>query len=83
MLAAMAAGEFLGMSWGAGMVVVSALAALGGLPVLAGVRDGPYLASTSRFDARAALGALRDRRVRRATLGHFGHTRELYAIGRR
>jgi MFS family permease len=69
-----------GRTWHTGMHVVSALALSGGLIVLVVVRDGPHLAATSRFDPHAASRVWRERRLRLATLGYFGHMWELYAM---
>lgn len=67
-------------SWRSGMHLVSALAVMGGVAVIALVGDGPHLAPTSRFDPRAAAAVFTERRTRLATLGYFGHMWELYAM---
>jgi MFS family permease len=60
--------------------ISSALAVLGGLIVVAGVRDGPYVSASTRFDPRAVGHVIRNRGVRLATLGYLGHMWELYAM---
>lgn len=66
--------------WRVLMLVASTLAILGGGIVLAFVRDGPYVASSARFDPSAVARVFRDRETRLATLGYLGHMWELYAM---
>lgn len=67
-------------SWRARLLVTAALAVIGGVVVLAGVRDGPYSAPMGRFDPRAAGRLFVDRRTRLAAFGYLGHMWELYAM---
>ena len=53
---------------------------LGGIMVLAVVRDGPYLAATAPFDPHAIRKILSSRGARLATFGYLGHMWELYAM---
>jgi len=53
---------------------------MGGVVVLAIVRDGPYLSTTARFDPHAVGHVFTNRRVQLATLGYLGHMWELYAM---
>jgi MFS family permease len=69
-----------GSAWREPMLLASALAAIGGLLVLVVVRDGPYVAATAPFDARAVLRIFQSRGARMATLGYLGHMWELYAM---
>ena len=69
-----------GLDWQAVVVVTSALTAAGGLLVLAGVREGPFPFPRAVFDPRQAGRAFRNRGVRLASLGYFGHMWELYAM---
>ena len=69
-----------GLDWQVVVVVTSALTAAGGLLVLAGVRDGPFPFPRAVFDPRQAGRAFRNRGVRLASLGYFGHMWELYAM---
>ena len=62
------------------VVVTSALTAAGGAVVLAAVREGPFPFPRATFDPRQAGRALRNRGVRLASLGYFGHMWELYAM---
>jgi MFS family permease len=66
--------------WRAPMLLASALAAAGGVLVLAIVRDGPYLAASSPFDPQAIRRVLSIRNARLAMLGYLGHMWELYAM---
>jgi MFS family permease len=69
-----------GGNWHQPMLLVSGLAALGGILVLAIVRDGPYVAATARFDPHAIRKILASRGARLATFGYLGHMWELYAM---
>jgi MFS family permease len=62
------------------MLLASALAIAGGLLVLVVVRDGPYVAATTRFDRHAIRRILQSRGARLATFGYLGHMWELYAM---
>jgi MFS family permease len=68
-----------GLDWQAVVGVTSALTAASGLLVLVGVREGPYQFPPGVFDARQAGLVFRNRAVRLASLGYFGHMWELYA----
>jgi len=69
-----------GDNWHQPMLLVSGLAALGGILVLAVVRDGPYVAATAPFDPHAVRKILASRGARLATFGYLGHMWELYAM---
>ena len=69
-----------GNDWQTPMLLASALAVLGGLLVIAVVRDGPYVAPTAPFDPHAIRHLFAVRGVRLATLGYLGHMWELYAM---
>src|SRR5207244_5217528 len=66
--------------WRVLMLVASCLAVLGAGVVVAFVHDGPYVASSARFDPGAVARVFADRRTRLATLGYLGHMWELYAV---
>lgn len=65
--------------WRRVLVGSGALAIAGGLVAAAFVREGPYRAPAPRFDWRYAGTIWRDRGLRLANLGYFGHMWELYA----
>ena len=69
-----------GAEWRQPMLLVSALAIIGGMLVLAIVRDGPHVAATAPFDPHAIRKVLSSRGARLATLGYLGHMWELYAM---
>ncbi len=69
-----------GLDWQVVVWVTSALTALGGVVVFLGVPEGPYSFPSARFDPRQAGNVLRNRGVRLASLGYFGHMWELYAM---
>jgi len=68
------------MPWRTLMPPASALATIGGALVIAVVRDGPYLAGSSRFDASAVSQVFVERGTRLASLGYLGPMWELYAV---
>jgi len=69
-----------GPNWRMNVLAVSAVAVLGGVIVLAAVGQGPYASPTARFDFGQAARIFRNRSVRLANLGYFGHMWELYAM---
>jgi MFS family permease len=69
-----------GLDWQLVVWVTSALTAAGGVLVFSGVPEGPYSFPSARFDPRQAGLVLRNRGVRLASLGYFGHMWELYAM---
>ena len=67
-------------NWRQNILFISLLALAGGLVVLLFVEDGPYAVSGARFDWKQALAVFRNRGVRLANFGYFGHMWELYAM---
>ena len=68
-----------GSSWRADVLAVSVLAVVGGVAVLF-VGDGPFAAPAARFDAAQIGKVFRNRGVRLADFGYFGHMWEIYAM---
>jgi MFS family permease len=66
--------------WRANVLFVSVLAAAGGLVVLLFVGDGPFATAAAKFDIRQITRVFRNRGVRLANFGYFGHMWELYAM---
>ena len=66
--------------WETVLVAASAVAALGGVLMLAAVPDGPHLARAPHFDPRALAAIFRSPRFRASAFGYFGHMWELYAF---
>lgn len=66
------------VAWRPAMVAVSVLAMAAAMVMLLVVRDGPHVIATARFDPRAALTIVTNRKARAATLGYLGHMWELY-----
>ena len=67
-------------SWRVNVGVVSVLAAIGGAIILLFVQDGPYALPSQRFDFAQVTAVFRNRGVRLANFGYFGHMWELYAM---
>jgi MFS family permease len=67
-------------NWRNNVLVVSVLAAVGGLIVQMFIADGPYALPAARFDWKQVGRVFRNRGVRLANLGYFGHMWELYAM---
>jgi MFS family permease len=68
-----------GLDWRLVVVVTSWATIAGGVLALLG-RDGPYPFPRATFRVGDALRVARDRRVRLASYGYFGHMWELYAL---
>ena len=66
--------------WRTNVLFVSGLAVLGGLLVLLFVGDGPFATAPARFDVIQTVRVFRNRGVRLANFGYFGHMWELYAM---
>lgn len=67
-------------SWRTNVLSLSALATLSGVIVLAFVGDGPYALPAARFDVRQVAAVFKNRGLRLANFGYFGHMWELYAM---
>nr|MDQ3745995.1 MFS transporter [Acidobacteriota bacterium] len=66
--------------WRANVLFVSALAAASGFVVLLFVGDGPFAMPAAKFDVQQITRVFRNRGVRLANFGYFGHMWELYAM---
>ncbi len=73
-------GAIGGAAWTWVVLVTSLLTLVGGLLAEFGTGDGPFPFPKSRFDPRQVGRALRNRGVRLASAGYFGHMWELYAM---
>jgi predicted MFS family arabinose efflux permease len=69
-----------GLPWDAVSLVLSALAATGGVMMYTLVPEGPYLAKAARFDPTAIVRAFRSPAFRSSASGYFGHMWELYTL---
>src|SRR3954464_1629347 len=67
-------------NWRINVAVASVLAVIGGVIVFAFVHDGPFALPTQPFDLAQATDIVRNRAVRLANFGYFGHMWELYAM---
>jgi MFS family permease len=79
-----AAPQFLngigGANWHTVIVATSVLTVLGGLTAQYLVSDGPFPFPKAIFDPRQTASVVRNRAVRLAAIGYFGHMWELYAM---
>jgi MFS family permease len=66
-------------SWRVNMLTISGMAVVAAA-LAATVRPGPYGVGAAPFDIRKAVLIFRDRPVRLASFGYFGHMWELYAM---
>ncbi|HEV2885244.1 MAG TPA: MFS transporter, partial [Pyrinomonadaceae bacterium] len=62
------------------IIFVSLFAIAGGLIVLLFVEQGPFAMAPARFDWTQIVAVFRNRGVRLANFGYFGHMWELYAM---
>ncbi|HEX7190455.1 MAG TPA: MFS transporter [Thermoanaerobaculia bacterium] len=67
-------------NWRENVGVASVVAALGALIVALFVREGPYALPNQPFDFSQVTQVVRNRGVRLANFGYFGHMWELYAM---
>jgi MFS family permease len=67
-------------NWRVNVFFISLLAVIGGLIVLLFVDDGPYGVPPAQFNWKQAIDVFRNRGVRLASFGYFGHMWELYAM---
>src|SRR5688572_1512152 len=71
---------FGGESWRMKVGMLSVLAAISSIIVVRFVRDGPYALPNQPFDLTQITKVFRNRGVRLANFGYFGHMWELYAM---
>ena len=67
-------------SWRLNVGIASAFAVLSALLIIAFVREGPYALANQPFDITQVTKVFRNRGVRLANFGYFGHMWELYAM---
>lgn len=66
--------------WRSNVLFVSLLSVIGGLIVLFYVSDGPFALPPAKFDVSQIVRVFRNRGVRLASFGYFGHMWELYGM---
>ena len=67
-------------NWRQNILFISMLAIISGLIVLLFIGDGPHAVAAARFKWNQAFEVFRNRGVRLASFGYFGHMWELYAM---
>lgn len=67
-------------NWRMNVLFVSLLAIIGGLIVLLFVSDGPHALPPASFDLTQIVKVFKNRGVRLASFGYFGHMWELYGM---
>lgn len=70
----------LDFSWKVVFVFTSGLALLGGLLMLLFVPNGPYRKPISQTDIKAFFTVFKNRELKKAAFGYFGHMWELFAF---
>ncbi len=68
------------LPWKTVIMVVSGLAAFGGLLMVLLVPDGPYRKASSAFNFSAFFKVFKNSKFRASAFGYFGHMWELYAF---
>ena len=68
------------LPWGATLLSVSILAAIGGVVMLVMVPDGPLLKKGIKFNPQMIVEIYKDWNYTQASLGYFGHMWEQYAF---
>ena len=66
--------------WRRLVTLASFSAVVGGVLLLTGVSDGPYLKGRARFDGRMLFKVFQHKPFRYTAFGYFGHMWELYAF---
>jgi len=66
--------------WKSVILTTSSLAVLGGLMMVVLVPDGPYRKQSQGVNLSAFFGIFKNRKLRAAAFGYFGHMWELYAF---
>ena len=69
-----------GLPWQVVIVGISLFAVAGGLAVLLGVNDGPWLQGVAKLDLRASRLVFASADFRASAGGYFGHMWELYSL---
>jgi MFS family permease len=67
-------------NWRQNIIFLSLLAIVGGLLILLFAGEGPFALPMARFDWKQATQVFKNRGVRLASFGYFGHMWELYAM---
>lgn len=67
-------------NWRTNNAALSLAALAGALIILLFVSEGPHAPPLARFDLRQVTAVFRDRALRLASFGYFGHMWELYAM---
>lgn len=67
-------------NWRHNILFISLLAVIGAVVMLLFVEDGPFALAIAPFDWRQVIEVFKNRGVRLASFGYFGHMWELYAM---
>lgn len=68
------------LPWGATLISVSVLAAIGGVTMVVFVPDGPLLKKGAKFNPQVVLEIFNDWDYTQASLGYYGHMWEQYSF---
>jgi len=69
-----------GLPWKSVIFATSGLAFLGGLLILLFVPNGPFRKAKGKFEIGAVFNVFKNKKLRGAAFGYFGHMWELYAF---
>ena len=75
-----AIGAYAGVDWRPVVIAASVAAVAGAILVGVAARSGPLEVAAARFSPAIAAAAFREPSVRLASIGHFGHMWELFAM---
>jgi len=70
----------LQLNWETVLITTSATSLLGGIAMLTFVPDGPYITRNSSFNGKTIFSIFKQKEVKAAAFGYFGHMWELYTL---
>jgi len=73
-------GASIGLSWTQTVIGTSFLSLLGGVLMIALIKDGPYRKAGKKLDLKAFFKVFENKSFKSAAFGYFGHMWELYAF---
>jgi len=68
------------LPWEQVIYIVSSICVIGGVSMYIFVPDGPFITAGTKFNPKAFLTLIKNRKFKSAAFGYFGHMWELYAF---